>query len=84
MGPDALPRFQHPLIRPLLCTIVDINFREFLFHDVGGIGQEEKGPRLLERHKTLSPWLIDTAAEEGEGEAEAQEEGRCQQGLSAR
>jgi hypothetical protein len=36
--------------------------------------QEEKGPRLLQRHKTLSPWLIDTAAEEEEVEAEAQEE----------
>jgi hypothetical protein len=34
VAPDALPRFQHPLSRPLLCTIVDINFREFLFYVV--------------------------------------------------
>jgi hypothetical protein len=31
VAPRASPRFQHRLNRPLLCTIVDMNFVEFTF-----------------------------------------------------
>jgi hypothetical protein len=33
----AVPQFQHTLIRPLLCTLVDMNFAEFSFHALGCI-----------------------------------------------
>ena len=42
-------------IGPGLCSILDMDFRELLFYDVGELGQEQDGPGLYDSGLTSVP-----------------------------